>query len=523
MNNIRLMTIRTYKRYRKYPSGNAGIKAQIKFKNMETFKTETETNPDELMEDDTDLNELDFMNLDMTCASRREEKKQKELLKIRMVRRKYFKEVEPSFLTLVERDQIQKLHASNPDEWTPEKLSESFPALPETIRKILKTKWIPQSMDRAIKYDSNVIENWKNFKIGELVVNDRLHEHLTKFKNRQISLTDRESLLKNIIPPKMEFPKPQSSVFSSIITEVENTEQSLNNQKLISCTSDVSRNEKELIITDKKIIEESIVQTNKFTNTNSSNQKNKMSNKLILNEFLKAKLKKLYETSPEEGITLLQTYRQHTQFTNLKDESSNINNTAKEPSTKENKVTTIDNKKESVEKSMIETNKFTNTYNSDQENNKVNNKLINNDFIKMKLKSLYETSPEEGINLLSTHKQYVQSTNLKDVISDVNNTEKKQDTEERNVATVKIPSNESTLTVSKDKMCFNVVVTSNKERDALDTYVKEWKTSIDTEFKYANSIKIPKNVRKEGMTYRIKDCYYDDDGEFLYRTPGLKN
>ncbi|XP_076632671.1 uncharacterized protein LOC143347420 [Colletes latitarsis] len=523
MNNIRLMTIRTYKAYRKYPSGTAGIKGQIKLKKMETFKTETETNPDELMEDDTDLNEVDFTNLDTRYEPWREEKKQKELLKIRMVKRKYFKEIEPSFLTLVDRDQIQKLHASNPDEWTPEKLSESFPALPETIRKILKTKWVPQSMNRAIKYDSNVIENWKNFRIGKLVVSDKLHEHLTKFKNRQISLTDRELLLKNIIPPKMEFPKPRSSMFSNFITKIENTEQPLNNQKLISCTSDVSRNKKELITMDKENIEEPMAQTNKFTNTNSSNQKNKTSNKLILNEFLKAKLKKLYEISPEEGITLLQTYRQHIQFTNLKDESSNINNTAKEPSTKENKVTTVDNKKESTEKSMIETNKFTNADNGDQENNKVDNKLINNDFIKMKLKSLYETSPEEGIKLLSTHKQYLQSKNLKDIISDVNDAEKKQDTEERNVTTVKIPSNESTLTVNEDKTCFNVVVTSNKERDALDTYVKEWKTSIDTEFKYANSIKIPKNVHKEGMTYRIKDCYYDDDGEFLYRTPGLKN
>lgn len=35
-------------------------------------------------------------------------------------------------------------------------------------------------------------------------------------------------------------------------------------------------------------------------------------------------------------------------------------------------------------------------------------------------------------------------------------------------------------------------------------------------------IRIPKEVQKEGATYKYKDCYYDDDGEFLYRVPGIK-
>lgn len=34
-------------------------------------------------------------------------------------------------------------------------------------------------------------------------------------------------------------------------------------------------------------------------------------------------------------------------------------------------------------------------------------------------------------------------------------------------------------------------------------------------------IKIPKKLWKEGATYKLNDCYYDDDGEFLYRVPGM--
>lgn len=34
-------------------------------------------------------------------------------------------------------------------------------------------------------------------------------------------------------------------------------------------------------------------------------------------------------------------------------------------------------------------------------------------------------------------------------------------------------------------------------------------------------IKIPKNLKKKGATYQLDDCFYDDDGELLYRVPGM--
>lgn len=34
-------------------------------------------------------------------------------------------------------------------------------------------------------------------------------------------------------------------------------------------------------------------------------------------------------------------------------------------------------------------------------------------------------------------------------------------------------------------------------------------------------LKIPRNLKKKGATYQLDDCFYDDDGEFLYRVPGM--
>ncbi|KAF5270317.1 hypothetical protein FQR65_LT05505 [Abscondita terminalis] len=38
---------------------------------------------------------------------------------------------------------------------------------------------------------------------------------------------------------------------------------------------------------------------------------------------------------------------------------------------------------------------------------------------------------------------------------------------------------------------------------------------------YPEKITIPKNKFKQGCTYKLNDCYYDDDGLFLYRVPGM--
>ncbi|XP_018327311.1 putative neugrin-like protein DDB_G0288135 [Agrilus planipennis] len=38
---------------------------------------------------------------------------------------------------------------------------------------------------------------------------------------------------------------------------------------------------------------------------------------------------------------------------------------------------------------------------------------------------------------------------------------------------------------------------------------------------YPQKIRIPAKVRKSGCIYKLQDSFYDDDGEFLYRVPGM--
>ena len=55
--------------------------------------------------------------------------------------------------------------------------------------------------------------------------------------------------------------------------------------------------------------------------------------------------------------------------------------------------------------------------------------------------------------------------------------------------------------------------------------VTEFNPERDVVFKsleIKENILIPKKLWKRGKTYQLDDCFYDDDGEFLYRVPGFK-
>lgn len=87
---------------------------------------------------DLDSLESDFMQAGNVYNEHAEQvAKLKEQEKILIVKQKYFKEKYPNFLTWNDKEQIRYLHKTNPDEWTIEKLSDGFPALPETIKVIL--------------------------------------------------------------------------------------------------------------------------------------------------------------------------------------------------------------------------------------------------------------------------------------------------------------------------------------------------------------------------------------------------
>jgi len=367
----------------------------------------------------------------------------KEHLKQQIVAQKSFKEKQPRFLTFAEKKLIQKLHTFNPEEWTVEKLSESFPALPETIQKILRTKWSPKSVEKIVEYDNVVKRNWEKFRAGKLPLNPILNEHLMKFKDRKIILTDRELLAKQFVP-KLEFKKPKSQLFSSIIQTYLDEKQ--NDTKLLSQEDNSS-----------KVVDKS---------DHSENQ-----NLLTANTTI--------------------------------DSSADIKNTEKFALNKKQYFTL---------QSRTDSQKLNVPF------NKKEKLLTFDEFVKVKLEDIHKESPEEGITLLNVRREQVDVNQEMQTAEVATASDNEVIYVKENIPKIVRQSEKDISIVSKDKnKDFNIVVDEN----LLNTSIKVWNKKVDTELNYAKPIKIAKHLYKPGMTYRISDCYYDDDGEFLYRVPGV--
>ncbi|XP_065354798.1 uncharacterized protein LOC135949227 [Calliphora vicina] len=147
---------------------------------------------------------------------------QKEKLRQYIIKRKYFnKDPLPNLLTYAEKEQIKFLHSSDNEEWTVEKLAESFPASAETICKILKAHWNPMSPKRILSHDAGVLRNWQRFKNGEYSakISTELYEHLKKFFDRD---TKDINILQDPTQTfqRKQWQKPKSNEFSSIISSL---------------------------------------------------------------------------------------------------------------------------------------------------------------------------------------------------------------------------------------------------------------------------------------------------------------
>ncbi|XP_012216199.2 neugrin isoform X1 [Linepithema humile] len=402
--------------------------------------------------EDTSEYESDFMKLDMSHKMHeREMQRQKEKLKQQITAQKYFTENEPRFITFAERELIHKLHRSNPEEWTVNKLSESFPALPGTIQKILNAKWLPKSVERVIEYDKVVVENWKKFRAGKLPVSPLFNEHLMKFKNRKIILTDRESLAKQFVLPEPEFKKPKSQLFSNIVQTCLNEKQ--NDEKLLS--------QKEY--------------SNKVIGTTDHLKQNQ---NLIANST-------------------------------IDDDHVAVKNSEKLTLTKEQCQTLTLNEELKKRDTM--------SFNKEK-----NNKLLTFDeFIKAKLEDIRKESPEEGIVLLDTYRKQVEANQELKTTTVATVSDDAEISVEKSAVSQNIQKSNKSISVAPKNEKFLNIVTADD--NLLDTSIKIWNKKIDTECNYAKPIKIAKHLHKPGMMYRINDCYYDDDGEFLYRIPGVRS
>ncbi|XP_017786957.1 PREDICTED: neugrin [Nicrophorus vespilloides] len=136
--------------------------------------------------------EADFNAMNMSHRQHENEiRAMKEQVKYLIVKRKYFdKEKTPNFLTWADKMQIKHLHSKDPEEWNVERLSEGFPALPETILKILKGNWSKKNENKIKNHDLGVKRNWREFTAKKLDLPKDLVEHLRRFTNRSASTNE---------------------------------------------------------------------------------------------------------------------------------------------------------------------------------------------------------------------------------------------------------------------------------------------------------------------------------------------
>lgn len=136
-----------------------------------------------------------------------------------IIKQKYFKEKHVNFLTWTEKDQMRSLHAKDPDTYTIEHLSNSFPATPDIVAKVITAKWYPNDVKRVEKHDEAVKRSWEAFRKNEIDdLSPELVKHLKRFSDRKIHNTADSISLKAITANQFQFPKPKRTEFASIIT-----------------------------------------------------------------------------------------------------------------------------------------------------------------------------------------------------------------------------------------------------------------------------------------------------------------
>ena len=520
------------------------------------------------------------------------------------------KEVEPSFLTFAEKEEIKSLHERNPHEWTVEKLSESFPALPATIKKVLHAKWSPKSVETVLRYDEKVISNWEAFRAGELPLSPTMAKHLENFKDRQIIQTDREELAKRYVPSKMEFPKPRSNMFSRIAktflspnvekkgnTGDEDTDVEISNndedksrdfeasedfdENILRLKSDQNLEKKNMYLkTSRNFDKESIhskhnknwdnknidLKTNQnfdYKNVRLNSDRNWANNNINLEtsrNFNEENVRFISNRNWSDKSMDFKTSR------NLDYKSrsfeTNVNSGYKNRSFEETKngkqfrSLMIEEKNQSTEVVCPrDENQMTLlSQNLNEHDPRENNQpLTFDEFLIKNVGRTKDSSNPEDIVLKETYKRHIEkiefernSASFSPSESKTQEKDFKSESEvssvERNMSSISLneeeKGSESKISMRKTRRnevsnCSQSQIDVSKKEDSefslsadrsgVDTYVKEWIKKGDELHDEPLFIKIPKHRYKEGMTYRVQNCYYDDDGEFLYKVPGLHN
>ncbi|XP_028158179.1 uncharacterized protein LOC114351240 [Ostrinia furnacalis] len=172
------------------PPANPGLSRRIKAFKEDGLKIEDD-DPEEFIE----RSDSDFKNVGEAYNEHMNETLiGKYELRHQIVKDKYFKENMPNLLTWSEKEQIRHLANTEPDEWTPERLAESFPVTASTVKKILKYPWKPATEERIARHDASVMRNWRELKEGSLSISEEIRQHFLKFSDRTIPPLNAKSI-----------------------------------------------------------------------------------------------------------------------------------------------------------------------------------------------------------------------------------------------------------------------------------------------------------------------------------------
>ncbi|EDW59429.1 neugrin [Drosophila virilis] len=168
-------------------------------------------------EDYADM-EADFMFIHQTHRQHEaQQQQQRDRVRQFMIKHKYFRDAKlPNLLLYAEKEQMRLLHERDPDEWSVERLAESFPATPAIVQKVLRSKWRPHSVERIRSHDASVMQNWTELHAGKCAgVPPQFLHHLQKFAQRQRQ--DLQQSTPEQWPTRPELPVPQRTEFRALL------------------------------------------------------------------------------------------------------------------------------------------------------------------------------------------------------------------------------------------------------------------------------------------------------------------
>ncbi|KAK6631522.1 hypothetical protein RUM44_006049 [Polyplax serrata] len=511
--------------------------------------------------DNQQYEDINFMASDLAIAEEAEQiKKWRKKVSFKITSKKFFSpEPQPNMLTYNEKLCIKHLNKEDPEQWDIVTLSESFPATPEVIKKVLKSKWKP-TPEKIQKMDKVVQKNWELLNENKLDASPEVIEHLKKFTQR------RQVLLDQLKDQNWFFPKTEKKVtwnngeMCNILKFYEKSLQKLHQENSLKLhetfvtdgTSLIEGDKPNSVQQEKSGLNIDPTKIEKKTQTFHTKERESYVVSKILHHFSNTTSDELHGdffTKTEDDGKISSKQREYIEKTYGRNKLEHIVEGKGEAQTQSvealgHKTNLKNGKNKNMPLTKFGKEKSVHiSYSSEKPDDLTERK---HEF--KKYQEMHDLDSEQGIVIPPKPGC---GTLLVSEFEIGNTLQKKEVTEEQ----------PETKKLRKSIVRFNHLAEVNPERLEKDSlyYEKEVEDISGTPFwsshgsqklkkiievekaplqapeephkamlnsmasleSYPQRIKIPRSKRGSGLTFKVKDCYYDDDGQFLYRVPGM--